>query len=432
MSAGMRRLARRVAWIAALGVATGPDMALGRQADTSPLVDALRAQRAALSLSDGRLVGDGATLLLEEARAARFFLIGEEHGVAEVPALTAALFRTLVPAGYRHLAIETGDGLATRMESLAREPEPTAALTAFFSAHWPGAPFYTLREEAALLVDAVAAAPAPGVLWGLDYDIMADRHALPRLRALATSDAQRAAADRAMATADSLMRLAMTERNPGHVMMFGGPLGVFDALRAAWPADAEDEAGRIVALLTETRRINGYWLARDELRSNEVRARWNKRQFAQQWRAVSDNAPEPPRVLMKFGAGHMMRGRTFTDVYDLGSLVSELADARGERSFHVLVVGGSGTESAGMDPTVMLYRPQPAGFQAAAWARPLFEAADPNGWTVLDVRPLRAPARQGRFGPLPPNLEKVIWGFDAVIVLGGSRPASMLPIERPW
>jgi hypothetical protein len=33
---------------------------------------------------------------------------------------------------------------------------------------------------------------------------------------------------------------------------------------------------------------------------------------------------------------------------------------------------------------------------------------------------------------LPEGLAKVIWGFDAVVVVTGSRPATMLPIRRPW
>ena len=402
------------------------------EAAPGALTDALREQRRTLRLEDGRLSGDGADLLLGEGRASQFFLLGEEHGVAEVPQLAAALFRALNGHGYRYLAIETGDGLATSLDSLARQPDPLAALTSWYAAHWPGAPFYTLREEATLLVDAVAASPATPALWGLDYDILADRHALSRLRALAETDVQRGAVDRTVAVADSLFRLAMEQRNPGHVLMFGGPDAVLAELRRAWPPEPESEAARIVSLLEATRRINAHWARGGALESNAERAKWNKRQFARHWEAAVARDGLPPRVMLKFGANHMMRGRTLTDVYDLGNQVAELAEWSGGRSFHVLVMAGDATDHAVLDPTVMMYRPAPSGFQAAAWARPFFEAASDADWTVYDLRPIRAMASQRRFGTLSGALDKVVWGFDAVVVLTGSRPSTMLPVERPW
>jgi hypothetical protein len=445
-----KRSARRLWYLVVLHAAVavtpltaGAQQLAGSAPGSTPLLEALRDHRQTLALEDGRLTGAGAELLLSEGRAAQFFLLGEEHGVAEVPALAAALFRELTGDGYRHLAIETGDGLAAALDSVARQADPLAALASFYNAHWPGAPFYTLREEAALLVEVVTASPAPQVLWGLDYDIMADRHALPRLRTLARTRAQTDATDRALAVADSLIRLAMEERNPGHLMMFGGPAAVLGELRDAWATGAgyevgeagaasTDEASRIIALLDATRRINGLWMSGDGLRSNQERARWNKRQFARLWEAERWREGEAPRVMLKFGASHMLRGRSFTDVHDLGAQASELADGLGRHSFHVLVVGGPGSRHAVMDPTVMQYRPAPSGFQAEAWARPLFDAADPARWTVYDLRPLRTLASQRRLGPLGGQLEKVIWGFDAVVVLTGSGPSTGLPIQRPW
>lgn len=392
----------------------------------------LRDHARTLTLDSGRLSGPGAEWLLSEARRAHFFLLGEEHGVAEIPPLTASLFRALaVTADYRHLAIETGDGLAAALDSLAREPDPVAAMTAWHEAHWPGAPFFTLREEAELLVHAVEASPAPQVLWGLDYDIMADRHALARLRTLAESDAQRTAADAAIATADSLFRLALEEANPGRVFMFAGPDTVLRDLRRTWDPEPGSEPDRILSLMEATLRINTRWGAGEILESNRERARWNKTQFDRMWRAAGE-----PRVLFKFGANHMLRGRNFTGVFDLGNLASELADAMGSRSFHLAVLAGRDTESAAMDPTIMEYRPRPSGAQAQPWANPFFDVLeDLSGteptWTVFDLRPLRALARGGLLEGLPAQLDTVIWGFDALLVLPESRPATMLPIERP-
>jgi hypothetical protein len=44
--------------------------------------------------------------------------------------------------------------------------------------------------------------------------------------------------------------------------------------------------------------------------------------------------------MLKFGASHMFRGRTLTNVYDLGSLASEIADVSSSRSFGVFLGRG--------------------------------------------------------------------------------------------
>ncbi len=63
---------------------------------------------------------------------------------------------------------------------------------------------------------------------------------------------------------------------------------------------------------------------------------------------------------MKFGASHMMRGRTSTEVFDLGTLVPELAEIEGGRAFQLLVLPGTGSRIAQLDPASLTYQPQSA------------------------------------------------------------------------
>lgn len=335
--------------LAASLIAASPVSLAAQSVDDGPLRRALAANRYTVELVDGRLRGPGGELLLEAGRAAQFFLLGEEHGVAETPLVAAALFRDLAAEGYGHLAIETGDGLAARLEEAARQPRPLEALARFYADHWPGAPFFTRRTEAELLVTAVRAVEGMGVLWGLDYDIIADRHALARLRELAATGAERRSVERAIQAADSAFERAMTEGNPGHVMMFGGPAGVLDSLAGAFDPEPGSEAHGIISLLRETRAINQHWLDGETWQSNRRRAQWSKRQLGRFWFEAWDRSGEPPRVLMKFGSNHMMKGRTPTGVFDIGTVAASIADALGRPSFHLLVVGGPGTLRAQLD-----------------------------------------------------------------------------------
>jgi len=369
--------------------------------------------------ADGRLSGAGAELLLAAGRDAQFFLIGEEHGVAEIPRVAAGLFRELAPAGYRHLAIETGEFLATELNRRVLADANGAAYGAFVREHFPGAPFYNWREDAALLRTAIqAAGGGPDVLWGLDYDIVADRYTLRRLRDIAPTPRARAAAEAVIARADSALRQALATQNPGLLMMFGGADDVYAPLRAAYAPAPGSEADRIIRLMETTRQVNAYWGRGEGYLSNLNRARLNKQQFMRYLDAATVREGRMPRVMMKFGSSHMVRGRTFTNVFDLGSLASEIADVKGSRSFGVLMLGGEGTTHAVIDPRV--FRSVEAPVEVEPWARPFYDAADPRRWTVLDLRPIRA--RIPRLGTLPAETLQVLYGFDAVVILSGSGP----------
>lgn len=367
----------------------------------------------------GRLSGAGAELLVTAGRDAQFFLIGEEHGVAEVPLVAAHLFRELAPHGYRHLAIETGEFMAQELNRRVLADTSGAQFAAFQRDFFPGAPFYNWREDAALLRTAVhAAGERDDVLWGLDYDIMADRYTLRRLRDLAPNAAARVAAEAVMARADTALQQALATQNPGMLMMFGGPEEVWAPLRAAYAPAPGSEADRILRLMEATREINAFWGRNQGYRSNLERALFNKRQLMHYLDAATERDERMPRVMMKFGASHMVRGRSFTQVYDLGTLASELADVNGSRSFGVLMLGGAGTNHAVIDPRV--FRSMEVPVEVEGWARPFYDAADAQRWTVLDLRPIRA--RIPRLGTLPDQTLKVLYGFDAVVILSGSGP----------
>jgi hypothetical protein len=369
--------------------------------------------------ADGRLSGAGAELLITAGRDAQFFLIGEEHGVAQIPLVAAGLFRELAPHGYRHLAIETGEFLAAELNRLVLADTGGAAYAAFQRDYFPGAPFYNWREDAALLRTAIAASDGrDDVLWGLDYDIVADRYTLRRLRDIAPNPRARAAAESAIARADSALQQALATQNPGLLMMFGGADDWYAPLRQAYAPEPGSEADRIITLMERTREINGYWGNQQVYQSNYERAQLNKRQLMRYLHAATEREGRMPRVMMKFGASHMVRGRSFTQVFDLGTLASEIADVHGSRSFGVLMLGGAGTTHAVIDPRV--FRSVEAPIEIEEWARPFYDAADPRQWTVIDLRPIRA--RIPRLGTLADQTLQVLYGFDAVVILSGSGP----------
>lgn len=402
------------------------------QSPPDSLVALLRTVATPLTLTPaGDLAGPAGEELAARVREARFVLLGEEHGVAEVPRLTEALWRAGRGPGNRHLAIEVGEQVAARLEAALRADTTGEAYRRFIGDHWPGAPFYFWREDATLLRAVIRSTPGRrGVLWGLDYDIMADRHAMTRLRMLAPGREARRLVDSAVAVMDSAFARALGDQNPGLFYMFGGSPALFRRLRNGIRPATGSEADRIVGLMEETLAINQLFLAGRGYESNLRRSSLLKRQFLRMYDSTSAATGQPPKVLLKFGADHMLRGLNPSNQFDLGTLLPDLALADGGLTLSLLVMGGAATRHAQIDPRVLRSVEVPVETAQSEWARPFVEAADQAQWTVFDLGALRPEVQ--RLGALPPDFRQVLYGVDLVVVLSGSGPQhDLLPGPPP-
>jgi hypothetical protein len=109
-----------------------------------------------------------------EAAKAQFVFLGEEHDISEIPMIAAALWRELVPLGYRHFAIEGGPWLGGRLDRYARFGDERA-LTQFRAAtlpRRPGAGVPPSSEEDIIFYRSLgqAARFSAPLIWGLDHE----------------------------------------------------------------------------------------------------------------------------------------------------------------------------------------------------------------------------------------------------------------------
>jgi erythromycin esterase-like protein len=369
---------------------------------------------------DGRRFSDeGYDWLLERGSEAHAFLLGEEHGIAENPKLAAQLFAALTSHGYRHVAVEISPPMATALDRTIVDGG-TTALRTLLTAPESRVAFAGLKEEADWLVAARSAVRGnEQTLWGLDYELAADRHLIGQLkRRPKPAAAAVALAKLEAASSESWARYEET-RNPQFIYSFAGDPKTVRAVRAAWPA-ADGAAGRILDTLERTLEINARWVAGSGYESNLLRARFMRENFLRYWRRIRPD----DRVMIKLGASHTVRGVSMSDVFDLGTLVPELVAERGGRSFHLLVLPGPGSQTANLDPTQFRY--VPGNRNEYGEGTDIFDKAIlPGTFTLFDTAPLRALALSSQKGvPLP--LWRVIHGFDAVLVMTGSHPSSNL------
>lgn len=391
-------------------------------ASPPPIQSELAKHRYTLSLVDGRLQGDGAEFLAKEAAKSQFMLVGEDHGLAQMPRFTAALFNLIRPAGYGHIVVEVGPLVAGYLTHMAAAPNAQTQFADFNRDYPYSVAFYGWREEAEMLeqvVKSLSAAIEP--VWGIDQEFIgAGALHLERLDQLAPDDVARAAVRKFLDYARQDMPRMVKQKTPLGTFVLSARPGDYEQLRAAF-ATADPEALTIIRELERSSAIYAMFGDGRAWLSNFDRARLAKEHFRAYYDRALKHETALPRALFKYGAFHAKRGRSLLGVNDIGNMASELAEFNGLSSFHIMVIIGRGTQNT-YEPSVgdLLAKQRPydaiKDYASILDVRPLMEAADPAIWTLFDVRPLRQFLSR-RYKDLDRGLIETLWGFDAVLVI---------------
>lgn len=373
--------------------------------------------RCRLGYDGARFSGPAWDMLVAEGQGAHFFCIGEEHGIAENPRLAAQLFAAI---GSEKACVEISPPMAAELDRAARRG--VDGVRELFRDPGANVAFFGMREEVEWIAAARGAVRGRSqAVWGLDYEVGSDRRIISRLKA----KRKPAAAATALAALEDASNQSWARYNethsPQHIFSFAGDPTLARAVRDAWP-NADDEAAWMLETLEETFAINQLWVSGQGWASNQRRAQFNRanlrRYFAEEGRT--------PKVMFKFGSSHMVRGMSHTQVLDIGTQVSELAESTGRKSFHVFVLPGAGALHAQFDPTAFTYRSAPAGAYADDAMTPLLAAAYADAMTLIDLRPIRPLVFGRRHKALDADLVRTIHGFDALLVMSGSTPSANL------
>ena len=366
-------------------------------------------------MSGGTPAGPGWDWLVKQARDAQFTLIGEEHGVAETAQLATALFTALRPAGYNRVAIELSPMIAQDIEAAARR-NGLEGIEDFFALPTTWSPMY-LREEAEFIASVVNAAPKnERIVWGLDREILSDRYLIARLEPRVPARAKEAFArlKQASASAWSTGTPFIFSQNPDPALVSG--------VRAEWP-NPDRDSDIILRTLEQSLAINAVAQTGTAWDSADRRAQWMRNGFAERLREEQ----KQPKVLMKFGYNHMIRGENYVNIFDLGSMPDEIAARNGGRAFHVIVLPGTGSRQAVLGPGRSFNSVSSDEFdEFKAGAQRLTRVlsnANATGHEVIDFRPLRTLAMRG-LESWNADVVRTIHGYDAAVIWKGAHASS--------
>lgn len=389
----------------------------------------LAKQRQEIRIGAQGISGPGAELLLREAARARYVLIGEVHGLAEVSQLTRALYQVASP-GYGIYAVEIGAVAAERLDSLADDPRGIAAIDEFQRQFPFAVPFAVFEDDAELM----AAAARGGRLVGLDQEfLLASVWLLGEVEAALGAASPEASAElgRVLAAEEAAYQRMIETSDPEAAELFvNRPLPEqwprWKELLAARPAAAR--GFRAMVALEETQHIYGLYHQQRYHDNNDQRAKVMKAH----WRAATGTPGGPcqsgERALVRLGANHVMRGMSSLGISDFGNFIAETAAAQDAQSLHVLVLPTGGAVNAWLPflPAAATSVEIDASGDSYAFYHDLLAAIpDDGGRAVYDLRPLRARHRRLTLGL--PKLEKILLAYDLVVVVGKASPAPLLP-----
>ncbi len=370
--------------------------------------------------------GPGWELLVREGRASDFFLLGEEHGIAQVPRLARELFLALRPAGYDKLVIELSAPIADDLDHAALGG--LEGIRSYYRTYPPGPAFYSWQDEAELLASVRAMIPgSERAIWGIDYEVLGDRQMIRHLRDNAPAAALRPIAQLAEAS-ESGWRGVRERGELGGLLMFSGDPQMVRAVRTAWPSP-DSRSAVILDTLQQTMEINAL-MRTSNWSSNERRAAFGRASMIRLL-AAEQARGRGTRALVKMGANHLIRGVNWVGVHDVGALLPEVAAWRGGRTFHLLVGGGADSTHATVNPQMGVTSAPANMLKEAFGLEFLLKELPQTGLTLLDLRPLRPLATgSARLRELN-NAEavRIIHGYDAILIWNGTTATAPLPLD---
>lgn len=393
------------AFLSASGIAAAaPDEELKKK-----FQETILASRHVVEVRDGSLKGAGGLLLQPRAASADFVLIGEEHGVATIADTVRFFFSDIAPSGYRHFAIETDPYMAARLEAQLRAGglKGLAAFLGRDEARF-SLPFYSWSAEAQLAESVVRrGAGSEPVLWGLDQVFIGAAGLL--LRDVASQSK--------LPEAKSLAGL-LADQAKGDLQFLGKvDLKQLKSLKDLLAGGGEASLAQMINDMILSAGIYAPFVGKDGIsvyQANLQREQLMKSTFMHRYQ---NNGR--PKVVFKFGANHLTRGLSPVNVPSLSSFVHEFALTEGKKVFSLLILCGPGTKAGGFQGEV-----GPCEMDVTKEIPEISAHLDPKRPTLFDLAGWKD--RPKRWEHLSEAMRRLLWGYDAVMIVPNGKPAQDL------
>jgi hypothetical protein len=372
------------------------------------------AHRQPLTFGATSMSGPGWETLLADAAEAQFVMVGESHNLREIPLFTARLFDALhARAGFNYLALENGPFVMEQLSAPGVRGNAQASLA--LANRYVNALQMRNDQELEMMVSAGGASSARSApLWGLDQEWGA-LHVFERLEELAPGPEAKALLDPLMREAATLETHRPDDTHPRYINQRLTASALSDLRRVF---TGSQEAQRLLQDLVTSFEIYAVRTDRPSLyASNHRREQYMRSRFMEQYRGAITAGDTLPRVVLKFGQWHALRGvLNWGNVEPLGTFLAELARANGSKALFIW----TGLVNEPGDVWTLHDTPEYV---------PIAKAGTTDGWWFVDVRPIRSLVAAGQVADMNDEMRKVIYGFDYALLIGSGKRATMQKVR---
>jgi hypothetical protein len=399
-------------------------------AQENKFTERLLQNRYQIGIQEGQLSGMGLPVLKNALANAHFVLIGEDHGISQIPEFAGAVCDLIGPQGFHFMTIETGPLAASELQQWITRDSGHTDLANFEKKFPESIAFYNFQEEFDLLSRCARSAQGGKFrLLGLDQELMGSS-GLILTRILETHPSKQVAdaTQHLLQKNEEAHAAAVKSGSPGDIFMMTVSDEELNNLRDLLRKEGNPRSLALIDALTKSRDIYQKNMSGSGYDSNRERALLMKSNFVNDYRQGTQAEGAPPKVLLKTGAWHMYKGINPLRNNDMGNFVTELADGQGTTSLHIMILGvkGSQLRFAGIG------RPYQAGdFNLAEdkdsdflFLKPMFDNLETTDWTMFDLRGLRQGFRS--LEPVDKEMERLIFGYDLLILIPNATSSKQI------
>ncbi len=365
--------------------------------------------------------GSAAPVLEKAISGAQYVLIGEDHITHEIPQFATAVCDAMAPQGLTAMAMEAGPQAAKMTAASLGKTDRLARMAALTDRYPDSVAFLNVREENDLVEHCAKVSRNPKFqLWGLDQELMGSAGwLLDKILATHPGPAATAVLSRMKAEEQKDAALAKETGDPSKTFLLAASDAQLSEAAAVLKGEGNALANELFHELVESHEIYLKNM-KGSPESNSQRARLMKRHFQRDFDAAASNSPRQ-RVLIKFGDWHLYKGFNPLHERDLGNYIAEIADGQGASSLHICILGAKGTHAlyGGYNRPMKLEPFVMAEDDDYHWLKPAVDNQVQNGWTLYDLRNLRFQ----KLGAVDPNMERVIYGYDLLLIVPELTPA---------
>lgn len=382
-------------------------------AQDSTLTRLIRQHRAPFAPTGHQFAGPGWETLQRAITQSQFVLLGEEpHGAAQIPGFANAVAQVLHPKAF---VAEISPYEAQQLNQLAAQPGlPTA-----YQQRYPfSLSFYSYTEEFQL-AQALHARGVP--VLGIDMHYVGNTgHLLDQMADLARDK-------RVQLTLRRQAQIYLTHDrqvyHPGSKTQFylstrsSAAVDSLVALTAHESAQVQQMAQALATSYAISRTYQTRVPLPTGFSGHQARVNLLKRNLLRQLKPYQMGATQRlPKLLFKFGTNHVGRDRALeSNIFDIGNLMANLADAQDSRSLHLLVVGQQGTHNT-TDTFDHTQNSSPLTPQDNDYLQAFFNQSDLT-WQLVDLRPARQALMNQQVAVQNPLLARTLLNFDYLIVI---------------